>query len=261
MMRIEIYDVECLVNLFTYTGLNRATKEKHQFVIHKSRNEYKQLIEYLLSEKIVMVGFNNLKYDYPLLHHMLNHYNEYVYLDGQALAQKLYEKSQFIIESEFSIIAEKNTKIPQIDIYKIHHWDNPAKACSLKHCEMSMRMDNIEEMPLHHTHWVTKQEEIDMILGYNDHDVDATNMLFDYTIGKTDHAIYKGRDKIALRQLLSRSFKLNLLNHNDVKIGEDLVFNLYAKNSDIPEYVLKKQRTIRPVIHLKDCIQIGRAHV
>ena len=201
-----------------------------------------------------MVGFNNLSYDYPLLHHMINHYEEYKHLDGQTLAQKLYEKSQEIIEAEFSIVSEKNTKIPQIDVYKINHWDNPAKACSLKHCEMAMRMNNIEEMPLHHTHWVTTEEEINIILDYNKHDVAATNVVFDYTLGKTDHAIYKGKNKLALRQLLSKTFGINLLNHNDVKIGEDLVFALYAKHSGIPEYVLKKQRTPRPIIHLKDCI-------
>ena len=33
----EVYDIECLSNLFTYTGYCRQTKTYHQFVIHKLR--------------------------------------------------------------------------------------------------------------------------------------------------------------------------------------------------------------------------------
>lgn len=253
-MYIEVYDVECMRNLFTYTGYCRTQKKWFQFVIHKTRNNLIELIKHLRREGLAMVGYNNLSYDYPLLHHILNHYDEYVNLPAEELTRRLYQKSQEIIEMQFSVIADKNTIIPQIDVFKINHWDNPAKATSLKHCEMAMRMHNIEEMPIPHWQIVNSLEEVQMILDYNKHDVHATDLVFDYCLGKTDHAVYKGRNKLALRQLLSKNFKLNLLNHNDVKIGEDLVFKLYAKASEIPEYVLKKQRTMRPSINLKDCI-------
>lgn len=253
-MFIEVYDIECMRNLFTYTGYCRTQNRWFQFVIHETRNDLVELVKHLRREGLAMVGFNNLSYDYPMLHHILNHYDEYVNMSANQITTRLYEKSQEIIESEFSIIAEKNIFIPQIDVYKINHWDNPAKATSLKHCEMAMRMDNIEEMPIPHWQLVNTNEEIQMILDYNQHDVLATNLVFDYCLGKTDHTVYKNKNKLALRQLLSKNFKINLLNHNDVKIGEDLVFKLYAKALQIPEHILKKQRTPRPVINLKDCI-------
>lgn len=55
----EVYDIECLANLFTYTGFCRHTKTYHQFVIHESRNDYELLIKHLFREKIVMTGYNN----------------------------------------------------------------------------------------------------------------------------------------------------------------------------------------------------------
>lgn len=253
-MNPEVYDIECMYNLFTYTGYRRTTQEWFQFVIHESNNQYIELMKHLKTGDLVMIGFNNLNYDYPVIHHMINHYDEYKSLSGDELTKRLYSKSQLVIESDFSSISDKKTYIPQIDVYKIHHWDNPAKATSLKHCEMVMRMDNIEEMPLPHWMPVSSQKEIQMILDYNKHDVLATNLVFNNTLGNTDHSCYKGKNLIALRQLLSKNFKINLLNHNDVKIGEDLVFKMYAEKSDIPEHVLKREQTKRPEIKLKDCI-------
>lgn len=254
-MIVEVYDIEVLSNLFTYTGYDRVSDKWFQFVIHSSCNQYNELMQHLNRDKnIVQVGFNNVNYDYPVLHHLFNHYNEYRDMGGKELAQRIYEKSQQIIEAEFSAVAAKNQYITQIDVFKINHWDNKARHCSLKHCEVAMRMDSVEDMPLHHTHWVTKQEEINMILSYNKHDVKATNMVFDYCLGKVDHPVYRGKNKVALRQTLSKKYKMNLLNHSDVKMGEDLLLHTYCKTIGVPEYLVKKSGTPRKVMHLKDCI-------
>ena len=58
-MRVEIYDLECLKNLFTYTGLNYHTKEIYQFVICEWRNDFDELCEHLNISHLLQVGFNN----------------------------------------------------------------------------------------------------------------------------------------------------------------------------------------------------------
>lgn len=252
-MRIEVYDIEVLSNLFTYTGFNRITKEWCQFVIHSSRNDYKKLINHLLNDKLLQIGFNNCNYDYPIIHHLINHRQEYTNLSGKELAQKIYKKSQSVIDSEYTEIAPKNQHIIQIDVVKVNNWDNNARRCSLKHCEMSLQMENIEEMPLHHTHWVTKEEEIDLILAYNKHDVFATNIVFDYTIGKTNHPVYKNRNKVELRQILSKKYGRNFLNFNDISLGENILLQIYASTVNIPEYLIKRMNTPRDKIRLADC--------
>src|SRR5574344_2103543 len=107
-MLSEVYDIECLSNLFTYTGYCRQDKTYYQFVIHQSKNEYKELIKHLFRDKLLMIGYNNENYDYPIIHHLINHYNEYIYLSGFELSQKIYEKSQEIIDSEFTMVADYN---------------------------------------------------------------------------------------------------------------------------------------------------------
>lgn len=65
------------------------------------------------------MGFNNEGYDYPVIHHILNHYYEYVNSFPGEIMPKLYKKSQEVIGMEFSTIADKNKFIPQLDLYKI----------------------------------------------------------------------------------------------------------------------------------------------
>lgn len=126
----EVYDIECLSNLFTYTGFCRTTKTWHQFVIHSSRNDYLELIKHLQRKSLILIGYNNDSYDYPVLHHLLKHFDEYQYLNGWELSQRIYQKSQSIIDEEFSVIADWNKLIFQIDLFKMWHFDNKAKLTS-----------------------------------------------------------------------------------------------------------------------------------
>ena len=126
----EVYDLEVLSNLFTYTGYCRTSKTWYQFVIHYSRNDIDLLYNHLFRDKMIMTGYNNESFDYPILHHLINHYKEYKDLEGEELARKLYSKAQSIIEEVYTVVANKNKFIPQVDLYKIHHFDGMAKTSS-----------------------------------------------------------------------------------------------------------------------------------
>lgn len=252
-MDYEVYDIECLSNLFTYTGYDLNSKEYFQFVIHDSKNDYELLYNHLRGRKLVQIGFNNEGYDYPVIHHLLNHYDEYVTKSGHLLSQCIYQKSQEVIMMEFSEIADRNKFIQQIDLYKIHHLNNKARICSLKQLEVYMRMRNVEEMPFNHTHWCS-EEDIKSILLYNLNDVKATTLFFFMTIGKTDNPIYKGKDKISLRLNLNKKYKLGCLNFPDVKIGEQLILKLYCDKTGSRKRDIKQLKSPRNSINLKECV-------
>lgn len=253
-MILEVYDLECLRNLFTYTGYDPKKNKYYQFVICGWRNDLELLYDHLNRDKLIMVGYNNESYDYPLVHHILNHYEKYKHYTGQEIATALYDKSQEIIEQEFSVIADKNKYIFQIDLYRIHHFNNKARIASLKDIEIAMNLPDVREMPIHHTTWCKEGDEIE-ILSYNKWDVYSTYLFFLVTIGKTDNPIYKGRNKIELRQQLQKKFNIPCLNWPDVKIGEQLILKLYSDKTGINLYDLKKSGgTKRSEIALKDCI-------
>ena len=252
-MILEVYDLESLSNLFTYTGYRSKTDTWYQYVICPWRNDAKLLYEHLTEEKFVLCGFNNLAYDYPLLHHFLRHWKkEYEFYDGYELSQALYAKSQYLIDELFTEV--KKPLIPQIDLYKIWHYNNKARMTSLKDLEIQMRMENVEEMPIHHTQWCKEGDEI-QVLNYNKNDVLATYKFLLVTLGRTEYSLYKGKNKLQLRNDLNKKFCVNVTNMGDVPMGEELMLQLYARETNQNPYYLKKSGgTPRSIINLKDCI-------
>ena len=103
-----------------------------------------------------------------------------------------------------------------------------------------MRMDNIEDMPFHHTHYVRSTEELDLILGYNKHDVHATYEFYKITIGDTDHTLYKGKNKIQLRKNIKQKYRIPCFNYPDVKLGEQLLLTLYCAYTGNNSYEVKQ---------------------
>lgn len=252
-MILEVYDLESLSNLFTYTGYIPKTDEWFQYVICPWRNDGKELYEHLTRGDFVQCGFNNLAYDYPLLHHFLRHWKgEYEYHTGRELGCELYTKSQYLIEEQFTEV--KKPFIPQIDLYKIWHYNNKARMQNLKGLEIFMRMDNVEEMPIHHTQWCKEGDEV-QVLAYNKNDVLATYKFLLVTLGKTDYPLYKGENKLQLRNDLNKKFHVNVTNMGDVPMGEELMLQLYCRETGQNPYYLKKSGgTPREIINLKECI-------
>ena len=115
-------------------------------------------------------------------------------------------------------------------------------------------MKNVEEMPIHHTHWCKEGDEI-QVLSYNKNDVEATYNFLLTTLGKTEYSLYKGKNKIELRQKIKAKFGIPCLNYPDVKIGEQLILNLYCNKTGNNLYdITKRGGTNRSKIALKDCI-------
>lgn len=260
MREFEIYDVETLKNLFTYTGYNCINKTWHQFVICNWRNDVKDLIDHLTIMKhnqYYMVGFNNENFDYPIIHHIFNHYENYKYMSGQEIAQDIYDKAQSLIndsdDKQFNTISDKNKYILQIDLFKIWHYNNKARHTSLKDLEVCMHMPCVEEMPISHETWCKEGDE-KCVLSYNKNDVEATYLFFKTTLGQTDYSIYKGKNKMKLREDLKNKFNVEVLNLSDVGMGEQLMLNLYSRAINKNPFDVKKLRTNRSTINLSDCI-------
>lgn len=255
-MNFEVYDLETLCNLFTYTGYDCVNKTWHQFVVCSWRNDFDELcqwLEYQITNRYYQVGFNCENFDYPIIHHILNHKESYKYKSGQEVAQLIYQKAQEIINNEFNTIADKNKYIRQIDLFLIWHYNNKARRTSLKDLEVCMHMENVEEMPIDHTTWCKKGDEV-TVLSYNKNDVYATYLFFKTTLGQTNYSLYTGKNKLELRNSLKKKFNVNCLNLSDVGMGEQLMLNLYSRAINKNPFEIKKLRTIRKSIKLKECI-------
>lgn len=252
-----VYDIETLASCFTYTAINIDTNEQVKYVIHKEKDERILLYNHLKECK-GQIGFNNISFDYPVIHYFLEIYTGYT---TEELIENLYRKAQNIISDQIkdgfsNYFNPKDYKIQQLDLFKIWHYNNKARTTSLKSLQISMNYPNVMEMPIHHSKEDISLEEVDEILEYNLNDVLSTFEFYK-----------KSKDKINLRKQLNEKYKLNCINYSDSKIGEQLILKLYClatyKSNDTQfnwtkfyEYMkeVKQLRTYRPSIKLEKCI-------
>lgn len=239
---IYVYDIEVYINCFTYTALNIESKEVIQFSIWKDINELQSLLEHFKTVK-GHIGFNNINYDYPILHYIINNQSNLEKLPTDEITKTIYEKSQQVIQTEFSYIKKNYVKIPQLDLYKIWHFDNKARATSLKKLEIAMRYDNVQDLPFYHGDDITEQQDYQTLLDYNLNDVKATYQFYLKTISKID-----------LRKQLYKIYGLECINLPDSKIGEELSLKLYCDETESNLYQVQKLRTKRSLLKFKDCI-------
>lgn len=242
-MNIEIFDTECFPNFFCYTGMNRDTLEIKRFYIYDDYNQLTDFVKYIRTLD-GMIGFNNINYDYPVLHYILNNYEDWSIFELPTILYMIYEESNRVIKTEFSSVAYWKIKIPQLDLFKIWHFDNKGRMTSLKSLEISMNFDNVQDIPFEENHYV-QPDEIENILSYNLNDVRATYEFYKLTIKE---------GKIDLRKDISKHYGFNCLNFSDVKIGDSINKTVYSKLSGKSYNEFKDKRTYRPRIRLSDCI-------
>src|SRR3990167_1004130 len=245
---IEIYDIETLKNMFLYIGLNIDSKELSIFIIHKDRNDIKALIKHLKQLK-GQIGFNNLSFDAQITEWILDNMSEEDGSNGEELANAIYNRAQSTIETTFNggwaDIPEWHMSIPQLDLFKIWHFDNRNKMTGLKYVEFSIDFPDIREMPIHHNQEVSP-DQFQEIIDYCKNDVYATYEFYKITKGETDHPLYKGIDRIQLRKDIKKELGINCTNYNDVKIGDEINKVMYMRTNGITKYEIPK-----PSLHIK----------
>jgi hypothetical protein len=246
-MRDYIYDIETYPNVFTLAVEHAQAPICWSFEISDWRNDSRDIIAFLQFLKETdarLVGFNNLGFDYPVLHTLIRM--------GSSSASTLYDKAMAIIGSQdddnkwVHTVNPSDRFVEQIDLFKIHHFDNKARATSLKVLEFNMRSDNIEDLPFP-VGTVLTREQTEVLKRYNAHDVSETKKFYHQTL-----------EMIAFREELTRKYNRDFMNHNDTKIGKDyFVMKLEEAGVSCYDYGDKgrtPRQTKRPVIHLKDAI-------
>ena len=134
-------------------------------------------------------------------------------------------------------------KIGQIDVFKLHHWDNPAKRSSLKWIQYSMDWENILDMPIHHETEITTQEQINTILEYCINDVRSTKEIYN-----------RSKSQIGLRKELTMTYNINMFSASEPRISKEIFGYYLSQNLNIPKRDLRKMRTHRDTIKVSDII-------
>lgn len=242
-----IYDIETYPNVFTLAVEHAEAPLQWMFEISDLRNDSREIVAFLQHLKETnarMVGFNSLGFDYPVIHTLIRM--------GHSDANTLYQKAMAIINGQdgdekwMHNVNPSDRFVQQIDLYKIHHFDNRARATGLKVLEFNMRSDNIEDLPFKVGTNLTP-EQIPVLKKYNKHDVAQTKLFY-----------YKTLDMIRFREQLTHLYQRDFMNHNDTKIGKDY-FAMKLEEAGVALYDFgpsgrTPRQTKRPTIALRDAI-------
>lgn len=233
MKKIYVYDLECYYNIFTATFIDKDSDETRVFVIYKDRDDRHALFKFLDNEVQGLIGYNCLRYDSQLL--------EFLYRNKTATTQELRNYSNIIVNSESdnnSDVPEWRLKIPHLDLFKIHHFDNKNRRVALKWCEFGLDMPNIEDNP--------DDDNVDFVtsvLNYNYNDVISTKKLYEFS-----------KDMIQLRKVLTQRYGLNFMNSSNSRIGSELCLELYCNATQKYKKDVKALRTYNNEIVIKDLL-------
>ena len=246
-MRI-VYDIETYPNVFTLAAEHVDMPLTWQFEISPWRDDSKEIMQWLWWIKQnsgQMVGFNNVGFDYPVLHVLVQR-------QGKATPTELYAKAQQIISSfdgagRFAnMVYPSDRFVEQLDLFKIHHFDNKARSTSLKVLEFNMRADNVSDLPFP-VGSVLTQDQVQVLHEYNAHDVTMTKRFYFETL-----------EQIDFRTALTEKHERDFMNHSDVKIGKE-IFQMELEKVGVHCYKYGPRgrepvQTKRDHIRLFDCI-------
>lgn len=242
-----VYDIETFKHVFSIVIADFEKSTMNVFEISERKNDAERLRKYLAYLRKTgksMVGFNNLSFDYPVLHRLIQS-------NFELTSHQLYDYASSLINSDnpyANRVYDNEMLIPQVDLYLINHYDNQARRTSLKAISFNLRRDTIDDLPFAPDADLSPND-IDKLIQYNIQDVLVTLDFFKQCESAID-----------LRKQLEEAWGLECTNLNDSKIGSNYFIKLLEEQD--PEAVYykddngkrKMKQTFRKQIAIKDVI-------
>lgn len=232
-----VYDIETFPNVFTLDMECLYSDQRATWEISHYRDDRAQLREWLNwmhQTQTPMIGFNNLAFDYTVVHFILQ--------NPHSTVEQIYEKAMSIINSTDRFthtIWPSDRLIPQIDLFTINHFNNVAKSTSLKALQINMRSPSVVDMPIDLGSHLTKEQIDGSLIPYNQHDVKETKRFAHYN-----------EKAISFRLGLIEQFGIDVLNWNDTKIGSKMMEQRLGDNLCFDRSSGRKKTRQTPRTHI-----------
>ena len=208
-----VYDLETMKNCFLF-GAKWDTEGKPFFYLEISnrvdqREWLIKLMNHLRAENATMVGYNNVNFDYTILHEFINDPYSFTAAKANDMA------TEIIKHGKYTTIKPKDRYIKQLDLFKINGFDNQNKLTSLKALEFAMRLDDVSDLPFDPSKNLT-DHEMDLLIQYLKNDIEATTRFLRHN-----------KPPIEFRESLLKEKLLygDVMNFSDVKIGTNFLVN------------------------------------
>ena len=240
--RYYTMDLETYPNIFTFCGKFTDSDEIYLYEISDRKDQKQELLthlSWLRNLQVEMVGFNNIGFDYPIIHELMINPYLFTYQKAAELAHKIINSQR--MGFKLSRIKLSERIIPQIDVYKICHFDNRAKTTSLKALQFAMRSPSVDDLPFEIRD--LNDQEKDVLCEYNVHDVTETEKFF-----------LKNLDAVSMRRefLANGTLRGDVMNYADTKIGVEYFISKLGRAKCFNGG--KPKQTFRELIEFKNII-------
>lgn len=202
-----IVDTEVYPNLFTAVFKNESYKV---FTLWEDIDEMEDLRKFLKNPENIFIGYNTVDFDGVILQSILS--------DPDITASALCRIRDAAIASVFPLIHPSQREFKEIDLYRIWHYNNHARATSLKWLEFVLRMRSIKDLPYDHNKIIKSSRQKDAIIKYCKYDVDVTEIFYQKT-----------KTKIKSRFEVSSKFGFDATNMSDSSMGEKIILKALGK--------------------------------
>lgn len=203
-----IFDIETFRNLFSCCVVHVETKTRWIFETSDRRHQSQEFIDFLYWLRSIdarMVGFNNEGFDWPVCQTLVQIGPMFTAADAHAKAQAIIDAQNNDRFGQAVWVDQRLVK--QVDLFKIHHFDNRSKSTSLKKLEINMRAASVIDLP-YSPHEPLTFDQMDEVIEYMCHDVNETLRFYEHSL-----------EQIAFRDSLPQDLG-DVVNFNDTKIGK-----------------------------------------
>ena len=258
-MKVLIYDIETLQEFFLINIYVPEEDKSYEFMVSQWQNNLDGFVRFVENHPDhYWVGYNNLRFDSQVVTWVLKNHDNWHELSGLEICAKIAQYASDVIDDAnydvFPDYREKDLFAPQLDLFKIHHYDNKNRMVGLKRLEFEMDLENIEEMPIHHKKVGMTKADIALTREYCHNDVYATYEFYKITRGDTKHPLYKDDDRIQLRLDIQEEFGIPCLNYSDSKIGDEIIKKYYCDEKGIKQDQLPNKGYFRKEIKVTNTI-------
>ena len=238
-----VYDIEVFRNVFHCTLLNTETEELFKFECSIRKNNIEEMCEFFLQDNIILIGYNNIHYDNPIINYCIEYFSNSKYTYDK-ICLSIFNLSNIITQDKDNIERWKRWKYAKnfytLDLLTMLY--SKALRVSLKEMQVTMMYKNVQEFNQDWNKNLSIQD-IDSMIEYNINDVISTYEL-----------LKRCEKDIQLRLNIEDQYNINCLSKDGVNIGMQILAEEYMKKTGISWNILKDLRSPADIIELNKII-------
>lgn len=242
-----VLDIETMFNCIMFCFEHHVNNDRRIFIIHNLKNDIVNLFKFFdrnIRNEEYHITFNGLGFDSQIVQWMMDHRYELEAASAAQAAKMIYDRAQHVISTsnhgEWPEYPEWKMAIKQLDVFKMNHWDNPAKMTSLKWLQCNIDWPEVLDMPIHHTESIHTMDEIKLISRYCFNDVSATK-----------HVYKLSSEQIKIRAELTEQYGINLYSASEPRMSKELFLYFLSIKLGKDKRELKRFATQRDIIKIE----------